>query len=256
MKKIFYQLKNKLFKNAFKYYDAKRATYFMNQVKNEPWAKTLRVCQQEIIQADPSSPYAKMYAAEEALYWLKIPQWIYADNCKKPITKYLDIGCAYGTLALFTKKISNCDLYCIDVHSYYLNKMLIDRYGIQFKTCNIEKDQFPWNTKFDAIIFTEVLEHLNFHPLSTLKKLGNLINDSGAIYLSTPDSKFWGRVTKYYSHYEDMPHSEDLEDALFIDDHIYQYSLDFTFRPPPLNFSLNLVDLVILAFLDGEYFYK
>ena len=30
----------------------------------------------------------------------------------------------------------------------------------------------------------------------------------------------------------------------------------FTFRPPPLNFSLNLVDLVILAFLDGDYFYK
>src|SRR5659263_629017 len=25
---------------------------------------------------------------------------------------------------------------------------------------------------------------------------------------------------------------------------------------PPLNFSLNLVDLVILAFLDGDYFYK
>ena len=34
------------------------------------------------------------------------------------------------------------------------------------------------------------------------------------------------------------------------------YWLNFTFRPPPLNFSLNLVDLVILAFLDGDYFYK
>ena len=32
--------------------------------------------------------------------------------------------------------------------------------------------------------------------------------------------------------------------------------LKFTFRPHPLNFSLNLVDLVILAFLDGDYFYK
>ncbi len=37
---------------------------------------------------------------------------------------------------------------------------------------------------------------------------------------------------------------------------ILQYSIEFTFRPPPLNFSLNLVDLVILAFLDGDYFYK
>ena len=35
-----------------------------------------------------------------------------------------------------------------------------------------------------------------------------------------------------------------------------KYLFSFTFRPPPLNFSLNLVDLVILAFLDGEYFYK
>ena len=33
-------------------------------------------------------------------------------------------------------------------------------------------------------------------------------------------------------------------------------AISFTFRPPPLNFSLNLVDLVILAFLDGDYFYK
>jgi len=48
--------------------------------------------------------------------------------------------------------------------------------------------------------------------------------------------------------------------ALIVADAIVDLSKDFfqnfTFRPPPLNFSLNLVDLVILAFLDGDYFYK
>ena len=48
--------------------------------------------------------------------------------------------------------------------------------------------------------------------------------------------------------------------ALIVADAIVDLSKDFfqnfTFQPPPLNFSLNLVDLVILAFLDGDYFYK
>jgi predicted SAM-dependent methyltransferase len=48
---------------------------------------------------------------------------------------------------------------------------------------------------------TEVLEHLNFHPVPTLKKVYNLLSENGALYLSTPDAYEWGKVNKYYQGY-------------------------------------------------------
>ncbi|MDH3766400.1 MAG: class I SAM-dependent methyltransferase, partial [Nitrosopumilus sp.] len=136
--------------------------------------------------------------------------------------KILDIDCGYGTLSFFCQKIFESDIYCIDSNASNLNKALIKEKKIHFKINNIETDDFPWGEKFDIIIFTEVLEHFNFHPVITLKKIHSLLKPTGKLYLSTPDSHEWGRITKYYKKFEDMPNPK--KNVEIIDDHIFQFS--------------------------------
>src|SRR5271157_1447202 len=182
-------------------------------------------CQNEILSADPNSYYVKAYKAEEIGYWQYIPVWIYQRNKRIKIEKCLDIGCAYGTLSLFCKKISNCEVYCTDYIDNYLSKTIRNNYNFHFEVNNIERDQAPWNFKYDAIIFTEVLEHLNCHPLPTLKKIRDLLSEDGSLYISTPDAaSSWGRIINYYKSVNEMPYpSPSNLSSKYIDGHIYQY---------------------------------
>jgi hypothetical protein len=81
--------------------------------------------------------------------------------------------------------------------------------------------------KFDVIIFTEVLEHLNLHPLITLERLISSLNSGGTLILTTQDggTDAWGRVQKYHSKLPDMPAFLGQTDP-WIDDHIWQLTTD------------------------------
>jgi SAM-dependent methyltransferase len=161
-------------------------------------------------------------------YWLHIPKWIYEDWTKKPVERFLDIGCAYGTLALYCKKLFNCEVYVTDCVDTYLSQSLVKKYNFMWNVNNIELDPFPWNVKFNAIIFTEVLEHLNFYPVPTLKKIRNLLLNDGKLYLSTPDASQWGKVTKYHSNLGKMPLPR--KGLPLVDDHIYHYNKNELFH--------------------------
>jgi 2-polyprenyl-3-methyl-5-hydroxy-6-metoxy-1,4-benzoquinol methylase len=53
---------------------------------------------------------------------------------------------------------------------------------------------------------TEVLEHLNFNPISTLKKINRLLKPGGSSFLSTPDADSgWGRTHKHYENFAEIP---------------------------------------------------
>jgi SAM-dependent methyltransferase len=196
----------------------------MTQITMDPrWAGVLRDCQEEIASLDPHPGYLKAYRREEDRYWWHIPRWLSEDAGRRKIETVLDIGCAYGTLLLFAKELTSCHPYAIDFVSGYLSPAVIARHEIQFLVNNIELDPFPWDRRFDAIIFTEVLEHLNFCPVPTLRKIAGLLNTDGRLYLSTPDAAEWGRVTTYYSSWKDMPlPSEELRSRV-VDAHIWQF---------------------------------
>jgi len=191
----------------------------------KPWRKVLVRCQDEIAEF---SYYAATYRAEEMYYWLPIPQWIEEDGTRGAQHKTLDIGCAYGTLAVYSKKVLGGQVYCIDriPINYFLTERLVQRHGLLFAVSDIELDPFPWDVRFDTVIFTEVLEHLNFHPLPTLKKIRGLLSDGGRVYLSTPDASAWGRVTKYYARLDEIPCPGTVRREKFIDDHVYLYTKD------------------------------
>jgi len=179
--------------------------------------------QKVIIESNPNPYYQDKYMGEEISYWLLIPKWIYEWSRKNKVTHCLDIGSAYGTLAIFAKKIFNCKIYCIDFTDRYISTQLISDNNINFSISNIEIDKVPFDLKFDMIIFTEVLEHLNYNPINTLKKIRNSMTADGVLYISTPDAKDWGKVTKYYKKYTMMPEPNTIKPT--IDDHVYQYDV-------------------------------
>jgi SAM-dependent methyltransferase len=163
-----------------------------------PSMREVMRCRDEITKLDPIPEWLSNYRNMELYFWLRIPQWIYEDVANHKIERCLDIGCGAGTIALYCHKLTGCEVYCVDCNEN-LSKSLIEKYNFHYDINNMEVDSFPYNVKFDIIIFTEVLEHFNIHPVPTLKKIGNLRSEKGKLYLSTPDGGWfqWGKITKY-----------------------------------------------------------
>ena len=190
--------------------------------KSSDWFKEINRCQEEVATLCTNLYYKTNYQQAEALYWLNIPKWIDEDSRLNNVASVLDIGCGYGTLLLYAMRKYNCDAFATDFTDAYLSKKIIAKYGIKFEINNIELNPFSWRKTFDRIIFTEVLEHLNFNPSVTLKKLNTLLSNNGKLFLSTPDAKKWGRITKYYRTIDEMPNPKP--NTQIVDDHVYIYS--------------------------------
>lgn len=209
---------------------------------SEPWMTTLTESQDEIASLNPNPYYLAAYCQQEFSYWQHIPRWIYLDVQERKPRNCLDIGCAYGTLLLYTKKLSNCDAYGTDFIDTYLSPAVVAKYNLHFCLNNIELDPFPWSGPYDSIIFTEVLEHLNFYAVPTLEKIGSLLSTDGKLYLSTPDAAQWGKTTKYYSGHKLMPMPSAELRTQVINDHVWQFSQDELFD------VVNAAGLEILRF--------
>jgi len=186
----------------------------------------LESIQAEIAEAQgPESRYSKLYRHQERFYWLRIPAWMeqHAEILrprKSAPPHILDIGCAYGTLLAFAVEIYGGRGHCLDVIAY-LNPSFAARRGLRFTKGNVELAPVPWKGPFDVILFTEVLEHLNFYPVPTLRKIRAALARDGRLFLSTPDASQWGRQRKYYRRLADLPLPR--KDRPFVDDHIWVY---------------------------------
>ena len=71
-------------------------------------------------------------------------------------------------------------------------------------------------------MMTEVIEHFNFQPLPTLRKIHDALAPAGVFFLSTPDEHEWGRELKYYRRLADLPAADP--SRKFQDGHIWIYS--------------------------------
>lgn len=213
-----------ILKNQIKDESKKLNKYLIYNSLASPWLKNIRDCQNEIASLNPHPHYLESYRNDEIYFWRHIPEWITKDFSKGEIDRALDIGSAYGTLALYCKKMFDCDVYTVDFMETYLSPSLIKKYNFHFNQKNVELDDLPFEFKFDVILFTEILEHLNFNPVPTLKKIRGLLSEKGKLYLSTPDAAKWGKVTKYYTKIDDIPPPQ--KGMPVVDDHVYQYNKD------------------------------
>ena len=186
--------------------------------------------QQDIADTDrsPAAYYRKSYAPIEPRYWTKIAAWMVEDSINRsniqsrPVSSILDLGCGYGTLLAFSSDVYGAAGTCLDVVPY-LQPEIMNKYNLSFIECNIEKDPFPDDKQYDVIIMTEVLEHLNFQPVPTLRKACDSLSDGGAFFLSTPDADSgWGRTMEHYASLDDIPAVDP--DAEWVDGHIWQYN--------------------------------
>jgi len=197
----------------------------VNNYKRELWMKEILKCQEELSATTNSNNYyVSAYRDTEIQYWMHVPKWIFEEMKDKEVKRCLDIGGAYGTLALFCKNVFDCEVYVTDFVETYFNKPVLKKHNILYTKNNIELDPIPWDLKFDVIILTEVLEHFNFFSVPTLKKIHSLLSDNGHLYLSTPDAFQWGKNTKYYDSLAVIPSPNKPEKKSLIDDHVWHFN--------------------------------
>lgn len=189
----------------------------------EEWRLLLEDCQKEVADAATHPHYAAAYRAEELSYWLHVPGWIDEDARARPPRRCLDVGCAYGTLLVYVRRLTGCEAFGTDFTGAYASHALLAKHDINFAVSNIELDPLPWSHTFDMILFTEILEHLNFRAEPTLRKLAGLLAHGGLIYLTTPDAAEWGRTTKYYPSYDALPEPREELRGQLVDDHVWQF---------------------------------
>lgn len=102
--------------------------------------------------------------------------------------KVLDIGCGAGTLCFYVAnkgvKVLGIDISSKAIASCQESAGILglDKLA-KFKVVNFPQEQV--NTKFDLVIFTEVIEHLPDDKLA-LEKIFNMLNKGGVVIITTP----------------------------------------------------------------------
>jgi 2-polyprenyl-3-methyl-5-hydroxy-6-metoxy-1,4-benzoquinol methylase len=106
----------------------------------------------------------------------------------KPGSKFLDIGSFNGYLMMGAKligyEVSGTDL-----------KEFVDGtkdsssfYGFNNLEADLSKEPIPYSeNKFDVILFSETLEHLNFHPADLFKEISRVLKPGGLVIITTPN---------------------------------------------------------------------
>ena len=105
---------------------------------------------------------------------------------KDKVEKVLDVGCYMGFIghALRDKKWSG-EIIGLDKDRHCQVILKNNNYN-QFLNLDIEKDFGQIRQKFDAVVFADVLEHLN-NPTQTLEKTKQILKRGGTIYISLPN---------------------------------------------------------------------
>jgi SAM-dependent methyltransferase len=104
-----------------------------------------------------------------------------------PGKKFLDIGSFQGYMMLGAKLIG-CDVFGVDLEKYVKALEPLSRqYGFDNRAGDL-RDTLPFaDNTFDLILFSEVLEHFDFHPLSFFFELKRIVKPGGKIIITTPN---------------------------------------------------------------------
>ena len=180
------------------------------------------------------SYYKDKYSKNEVYFWSEIAGWMAVDvidrvyTKNKPVKYILDLGCGFGTLLAYATTIYGAEGICFDIHDYfgaYGINSFNEKYNLKHVQGDIERGTLPDDKQFSVIIMTEVMEHLNFQPVPTLRKIYDALKPGGSFFLSTPDADIgWGRNYKYYQQLSDLPQLD--KDAEWTDDHIWHYNTE------------------------------
>lgn len=69
---------------------------------------------------------------------------------------------------------------------------------LDFDLFNVETDDFPYaDESFDAVIFSELIEHLGLNPVRTLSEIHRILRPRGVVIVTTPNSLSLERFESY-----------------------------------------------------------
>lgn len=99
------------------------------------------------------------------------------------LKKVLDFGCGSG-LAAIRFANNGFDVTACDIEGENLKfaKWWGKKRAPNLKIIDLK--EFNWNQKFDCILCFDVLEHI-INPLETVKKLSNMIDNGGILFITT-----------------------------------------------------------------------
>ena len=100
--------------------------------------------------------------------------------------RVLEIGTTPGTFTGILRKagyaVAGVDLFPEQ------RAALWQRLGVEVKYCNLDESPLPYErASFDAVVFSEVIEHLAGSPLPALGEMARVLRPGGRLVLSTPN---------------------------------------------------------------------
>jgi SAM-dependent methyltransferase len=101
--------------------------------------------------------------------------------------KVCDVGAAPFILSAMMKQ-AGYEVVAVDINPEEYGKIL-ERFKIPAFRVDLERDNLPFRDEsFDAVVFSEVLEHLNpYYIYHTLSEIKRILKKNGVLILTTPN---------------------------------------------------------------------
>lgn len=109
--------------------------------------------------------------------------------------RLLDIGAYYGLIAGVAHRIG-WNLAAVDAFPIPdFSSLKIPERNVECEIYNACTDTLPFpDESFDAIVLSEVLEHLNYSPLPMFREIRRVLRPGGILLISTPNPSGLGRL--------------------------------------------------------------
>jgi SAM-dependent methyltransferase len=151
------------------------------------WVSTMRTDANSIVDAYGRSPAAGDKPAYFRLHRGRYVALLGALEVPAG-SRVLEIGCNPGQfteiLVQAGYRVSGIDLHPED------RPALWARLGVEVRRANLEEEAVPFGeASFDAVVFSEVLEHLSRSPLPALEEFWRVLAPQGTLVLSTPNAR-------------------------------------------------------------------
>lgn len=110
-------------------------------------------------------------------------------SCKN-IKNALDIGALFGVMSVFMSK-NGINVTSLDGYVDEIPDSIKIKYGLTFIFANLESEKYPpiLPNKFNLVLMSEILEHLNYNPIPVLLIIRKALTKDGYLILNTPDNE-------------------------------------------------------------------
>ncbi len=140
--------------------------------------------------AGTADSFSEFYAVKPASYFSKARTDFVDRLARDPLASILEVGCGTGATGALALSEGCCGRY-VGVELFDTAAAEARDVLSEVVTGNVETLTFDWQpASFDAIIFSEVLEHL-VEPGEVLKKLARFVRPGGMLLASSPNISHW-----------------------------------------------------------------